>query len=196
MSSTYDSSLSTHQDWQGQYSYLHPEESAVFGQSFDQQDDPTTASARSPRTVEAVPGSIDAALKRGPVSPTDAKGDREDTVLVKGKASQEEVVQGLPEDSMYTVKRSEQGHDESIISVDTPALSMGSTHLSSVSSTGPVSEAHSVQMIVNGKADDIKEEDDDMVEDDEMIDVEGEQSSRPMTAAERTAARRKMKRFR
>ncbi|KAH7032922.1 uncharacterized protein B0I36DRAFT_102395 [Microdochium trichocladiopsis] len=33
-------------------------------------------------------------------------------------------------------------------------------------------------------------------DDDDMLDVEGEVSGRPMTAAERTAARRKMKRFR
>lgn len=42
-----------------------------------------------------------------------------------------------------------------------------------------------------------KEEDDDLVDDDDMLDIEGDgESSRPMTAAERTAARRKMKRFR
>ncbi|KXJ92754.1 hypothetical protein Micbo1qcDRAFT_50819 [Microdochium bolleyi] len=41
-----------------------------------------------------------------------------------------------------------------------------------------------------------KDEDDLGDEDDDMLDVEGEISGRPMTAAERTAARRKMKRFR
>ena len=41
-----------------------------------------------------------------------------------------------------------------------------------------------------------KDEEDDMMEDDEMVEAEGEAPSRPQTAAERTAARRKMKRFR
>jgi len=41
-----------------------------------------------------------------------------------------------------------------------------------------------------------KSEDDIADDDDDMLDLEGEDSGRPMTAAERTAARRKMKRFR
>lgn len=44
-----------------------------------------------------------------------------------------------------------------------------------------------------------KEEDDELMDDEDMLDIEGDgegETSRPMTAAERTAARRKMKRFR
>lgn len=47
-----------------------------------------------------------------------------------------------------------------------------------------------------GEALQSKGEDDIADDDDDMLDLEGEDSGRPMTAAERTAARRKMKRFR
>ena len=42
----------------------------------------------------------------------------------------------------------------------------------------------------------LKEEDEDALDDDDALDGDGEQSQHPLTAAERTAARRKMKRFR
>lgn len=41
----------------------------------------------------------------------------------------------------------------------------------------------------------IKEEDEEILDDDD-VDIDGEVTGRPMTAAERTAQRRKMKRFR
>lgn len=195
MSSSFDTSLSAQQDWQGQYSYLPPDESAVFGQSFDHQNE-ATAPSRSPRTVEPNQATIDAALKKEPVSPTEESQDRAGKSPVAEKTPAFEISRSNLDDGVYTVKRSDQPPEDAAASVDTPALSMGSTHLSSVSSVGPSCETQTTTAGFNGKSDPVKEEDDDVVDDDEMLDVEGEQPTRPMTAAERTAARRKMKRFR
>ena len=194
MSSAYESSLSTHQEWSGQYSYLPQEESAVFGPPFDQHHDPA-APSRSPRTVAAVPASIDAVLKRG-TSPVSEQARRDVKPNTVGKAASAESGHITAEDEMYTVKRPDQVQDGSTTSADTPAMSMGSTHLSSVSSTGHNLEPQSSQILANDKGEGLQDDEEEMAEDDDMIDIEGDQPSRPMTAAERTAARRKMKRFR
>jgi hypothetical protein len=76
-------------------------------------------------------------------------------------------------------------------------MSLGSNPLSSVSSAGQVSEAAPSQAENDGQTL-VKEEEEEVVEDEEMVEGEGEGETQPppQTAAERTAQRRKMKRFR
>jgi hypothetical protein len=93
--------------------------------------------------------------------------------------------------------KTEPGHDESLVSTETASLSLGSNPLSSVSSAGQGSET-GPSLSGNEGQTVIKEDDDEVVEDEEMIEGEadGEMQPQPQTAAERTAQRRKMKRFR
>ena len=94
----------------------------------------------------------------------------------------------------YAVK-TEPAQDDSLTSRDTSALMHGP---SLVEPTPPVEQAHDVSTSQGGNEETLveKDEEDVMMEDEEMVDLEGEAPSQPQTAAERTAARRKMKRFR
>jgi hypothetical protein len=78
-------------------------------------------------------------------------------------------------------------------------MSLGSNPLSSVSSGGQSSETAPSHSGNEGHPV-VKEEDEEVVEDEEMIEGEGEgegdSQAQPQTTAERTAQRRKMKRFR
>lgn len=83
--------------------------------------------------------------------------------------------------------------DDSLVSTESTALSLGSNPLSSASSA-PVQQG----TIANNEGEstnvELKEEDDEDDDDDDMLDIE--EGSVPQTAAERRAERRKMKRFR
>ncbi|OWP00420.1 hypothetical protein B2J93_731 [Marssonina coronariae] len=83
---------------------------------------------------------------------------------------------------------------------DDPLVSPQSTAPSLLSNR--VSSASSITLqqgtpVSNGSSDgDVKDEDEDLDDDDDMIDAEREEGAPPLTAAERRAERRKMKRFR
>lgn len=85
------------------------------------------------------------------------------------------------------------------MSTETPNISLGSHPLSSVSSAAHEPKSSTAQS-VNEAQSTIKDEDDDLLDDEEMIDGDAEEEpqaqAQPQTAAERTAQRRKMKRFR
>ena len=86
--------------------------------------------------------------------------------------------------------------DDSLVSTESTALSLGSL------GSNPLSSASSAPAqqgtLANNEGDNVsvelKEEEDEEDDDDDMLDVE--EGSAPQTAAERRAERRKMKRFR
>ncbi|RYP20613.1 hypothetical protein DL765_002684 [Monosporascus sp. GIB2] len=97
-------------------------------------------------------------------------------------------------DSTYSIK-AEPAQDDSLASTDVPGLARGPNPRESDIA---VERGQVISTDQGGNENAVveKEEDDDVLEDDEMVEAEGEQPSQPQTAAERTAARRKMKRFR
>lgn len=96
----------------------------------------------------------------------------------------------------YGPKAAESVPDESLVSGDTPGLSLASNPLSSVSSAGQGQEIPASHTGNDGEIPK-QEDEDEVVDDEEMVEGDGgEATSQPQTAAERTAQRRKMKRFR
>lgn len=182
MSHHYDAPLSTQQSsWQGQqYSYLPPGHSSVYSQSsyeHGHQASPSDAEAQAqPRSAADASGSMDIDSKsdRHTLSPSLSHRRSEDP------STQRQLSPNQGE--MYAQKAAEEGF----------VTSAASNTVSSVSSAGQVSDVPS-----HTQGDDqVKQEDDEELLDDDDLDGEGDGITAEMTPAERTAARRKMKRFR
>ena len=182
-------------DWQGQYSFLPPGDNNLFSQTYDHVTSSTdNADPQSqPRSVAAPANTLD--IK--PEQESSPIGHRIDPLGLR-QPKQPSPIPEQPENhgEQYAAKAAESVHEESLVSTETPGISITSNPLSSVSSTGqgsdmPPSQTADAQVP-------IKDEDEDVLEDEEMIegDAEGEVPAQPQTAAERTAQRRKMKRFR
>ncbi|KAI0400604.1 hypothetical protein F4802DRAFT_610014 [Xylaria palmicola] len=205
--SSYDGSLSTQPDWQGHYSFLPPAEGNIFGQPFEQassssSDNVVASQHRSSSTQDTI---LDA---RGPTSsstlgsPTNHHRALDPLGLRQPKS--EPVTQEQPGASgtAYSVKV-ETVHEEALTSAEATQLDI---EPSPSISAPPAEDGVHASLSVGGAEDIVmgKEEDEEAVDDADMIegegDVEGEGEdetpSQPQTAAERTAARRKMKRFR
>lgn len=182
MSHHYDASLSTQQsNWQGQqYSYLPPGDSSVYSQSAyehgQQAPHGDAGTQAQPRSAADSSGSMD----------TDSKSDRNTlSPPLRHRRSEDPSTQrqlSPNQGAMYAQKAADEGS----------VTSAGSNPVSSVSSAGQVSD---MQSHIQGD-DQVKQEDDDEELDDEDLDGEGDGITAEMTPAERTAARRKMKRFR
>ncbi|KAK4155944.1 hypothetical protein C8A00DRAFT_13065 [Chaetomidium leptoderma] len=182
----------TQSDWQGQYSFLPPSDNTIFSQQYEHvtSSSENADSQARPRTV--------AAPSEAPKTETSPLGHRLDPLGLR-QPKQPSPIPEQPENQadQYPPKVAELTHEESSTSTETPALSLGSNPLSSVSSAGQGSETAPSHSGNEGQAI-VKEEDEEVVDDDEMIEgeAEGEAQGQPQTAAERTAQRRKMKRFR
>ncbi len=203
MSNNYDAPLSTQSDWQGQYSFLPPEIVASSrtrtnmltgaAEGADSQTQPRSATAPSnPLDIEALksePGSI--------TSPASHHRNIDPLGLRQPKPPSPIPEQAENQGEQYAQKAAESAHEESLVSTETPGLSLGSNPMSSVSSASQAPEVTSRQP-GNEVHVPPKDEEDDIVDDEEMIEGEGDGDSQPQaqTAAERTAQRRKMKRFR
>lgn len=205
MSNSYDAPLSTQPDWQGQqYSFLPPGESTIFAQStYDHvaNSNGTSQSPAKPRSADTNPDAMDIEPKTESTPPLNSPlGHRRnslDPLGLRRKQPSPIPEQQEPQGEYYSHKTSDSVKEESLNSADTPGLSMslGSNPLSSVSSAGQGSDLPPSQ---SGNEDQLnkQDEDDEVIDDDDLIDGEGEGTGQPQTAAERTAARRKMKRFR
>lgn len=188
MSNHLDTPFSTQPDWQGQYSYLPPGDSSLFSQQFDHTNDNSEAS--QPRTAGA---SGDMGVKEEQQhSPL---GHRIDPLGLRQKQPSPIAEHPDQQGDAYPAKAPESVPEESLVSTDTPGLSMTSNPLSSVSSTGQGADMPAGHAGNDGEPTKV-EGDDEVVDDEDMVEDEGEQTSQPQTAAERTAQRRKMKRFR
>jgi len=85
--------------------------------------------------------------------------------------------------------------DDSLVSSESTAQSLGSNPLSSASSA-PTQQVTIANEDDGDGVTEVKDEEDEEDDDDDMLDAEEGGSSVPQTAAERRAERRKMKRFR
>lgn len=203
MSNNFETPLSTQSDWQGQYSFLPPGDGSIFSNSYDHvggpadnadsQAQPRSAPAPSNPleidTVKAEESSLSSPLgHRRSLDPLGLRQPKPPTPIQEHTE--------VPGDQ-YVQKASESVHEESLVSTETPGLSMGSNPLSSVSSAGQGPEIAPSQPS-NDVQNAVKDDEEVLLDDEEMIegDGEGDAPSQPQTAAERTAQRRKMKRFR
>ena len=188
MSNHIDTPFSTQPDWQGQYSYLPPGDSNIFSQHFEQSND--SSEAPPPRSTGSGGGPLD---MKEPHSPLRHRLDP----LGLRQAKQPSPIPDRPDASgeAYAAKAAESVQAESLVSTDASTLSMASNSLSSVSSAGQAPEIPASHARNEGDAPK-QEDEDEVVDDEDMVDGEGEASSQPQSAAERTAQRRKMKRFR
>jgi hypothetical protein len=204
MSNNYEPPLSTQSDWQGQYSsFLPPGDTSIFSQPYDHVASSTehSESQGQPRSATASSNPLDIENMKSETvslgSPLSHRRSLDPLGLRQPKATSP--IQEQPEESgeQYSQKPAESVPDESLASTETPGMSLGSNPLSSVSSTGQTSEIPASHQEHDGLPA-IKDEDEEVLEDEEMIegDGEGDTPSQPQTAAERTAQRRKMKRFR
>ncbi len=181
----------TQSDWQGQYSFLPPSDNTIFSQPYEHVTSSTDNSGS-----QAQPRSVAAPLEV-PKPENSPLGHRLDPLGLR-QPKQPSPIPEQPETQgdQYPPK-AELAHEESSTSTETPGMSLGSNPLSSVSSAGQGSETGPSHSGNEGQAA-VKEEDEEVIEDEEMIEGEGdgEAQTQPQTAAERTAQRRKMKRFR
>lgn len=182
----------TQSDWQGQYSFLPPGDNTIFSQSYEH-----VTSATDNSGSQAQPRSV-AASSEVPKSENSPLGHRLDPLGLR-QPKQPSPIPEQPENQgeQYPPKAAELAHEESSTSTETPGMSLGSNPLSSVSSAGQGSETGPSHSGNEGQTV-VKEEDEEVIEDEEMVEGEGdgEVQTQPQTAAERTAQRRKMKRFR
>ncbi|KAI0881028.1 uncharacterized protein GGS22DRAFT_74722 [Annulohypoxylon maeteangense] len=196
--SSYDGHLSTQPDWQGQYSFLPPGESNIFAPPFEQvtgsssnndissQQRPASAHNNTlDNTNQATQSSIHSPMSHSRI--LDPLGLRQPKA--ESPVHEHADVQG----ASYAIK-AESAHEESLASTDPQGLPLGPSALGSASSVQG-QEATSGPTVNEDSAIG-KDEDDEVLDDDEMVEGEGESTTQPQTAAERTAARRKMKRFR
>ncbi|CAN8095384.1 unnamed protein product [Discula destructiva] len=199
MSHHYDTPLSTQPDWQGQqYSYLPSGDNSIYSQSYEHGPAPHGSDAGSqaqPRSAADASSAMDIDSKsdRNTQSPVLRQRRSEDSSALRTQRPLSPTAEH-PENQgeMYAQKATESANEGSVTSADTAAMSMGSNPVSSVSSAGQNSE------LPNQTQGDehVKQEDEDDLLDDDDMDGEGDGITAEMTPAERTAARRKMKRFR
>ncbi|KAL0943988.1 Homeobox-leucine zipper protein HDG11 [Colletotrichum truncatum] len=185
MSNQFETPLPTPPEWQGQqYSYLPASEGNVFSQAYETGND-----ASEPRTT-------DIQTKQEPNTGADNRGPADPLGL-------RQVKQPTPEDEPEVQQQQQQTpqekRQESVEKTVEPVAqdNMASTETQSVtmaSNPSPASGDMPSIQIDNDDGSLSKDEDDDVLDDDDMLD-DGEGGA-PQTAAERTAARRKMKRFR
>ncbi|ORY71234.1 uncharacterized protein BCR38DRAFT_6125 [Pseudomassariella vexata] len=198
--SNFEGPLSTQPEWQGHYSFLPPGENNLFAQPFDQvsgssnnnsNSNSNDASAQR-RPTSAPNNALENPNQPGGQSPMVQNRALDPLGLRAPKAESPTREQTAARRGSYGVK-AESTHEDSLASTVTPPMSLASNPLSSVSSAGQTdmtaSQSGNEETMVE------KDEDDDVLDDDEMLEGDGE-STQPQTAAERTAARRKMKRFR
>ncbi|SPO00726.1 related to homeoprotein [Cephalotrichum gorgonifer] len=196
MSNHFDTPLSAQPDWQGQYSYLPPSESNIFSQPFESGNDNTDASRPRPALNGTSSGPADLSPKDSNTSPLDQKRTLDPMGIRSAKPPTPTAENAeLQHPDQYAHKSSDSAPKEPIASTDSPTLPMPSNSLHTISSAGQAQESHSIPP---GNVEQ-KEDEDDLLDDEDMMGPGGEaadSTGQPQTAAERTAQRRKMKRFR
>lgn len=197
MSHHYDAPLSTQPDWQGQqYSFLPPGENPIYAQSYGhgQVANGNVGAQAEPRTAADASGAMDIDTKSetNSLSPSLSQRRSDDPLGLRAHKQPSPISErSQNQGELFAQKAAESAKEGSVASADTAAIS---NPVSSVSSAGESSglapsQARSDDQICK------QEEDDDVIDDDDMDgDVDG--VTPEMTPAERTAARRKMKRFR
>lgn len=201
MSNNFDAPLSTQSDWQGQqYSYLPPGENSIYAQSYGHgtASGGNSESQAQPRSAAEASSSMDVEPKTEPntLSPPLSLRRGADPLGLRQQRQPSPIVeQSETSGNVYAQKAAESLKEDSVASADTPGMSLGSNPVSSVSSAGQSAEVPASQ---SGNEDQVpkQEDDDEVIDEDDMVDGDTEAALQQMTPAERTAARRKMKRFR
>lgn len=192
MSNHFDTPLSAPSDWQGQYSYLPPSESSIFSQPFESANDGAEASRARPALNGTAGERADLSSKESNTS--DQK--RADPLGIRSAKPPSPIAEH-PESQHsdpFAHKAAESSAEESLGSAEASTLPMPSNTIHTSSSSAQPQDSHSLPPINV----ELKEEDDELLEDEEMRgagEIEDD-NVQPQTAAERTAQRRKMKRFR
>lgn len=197
MSHHYDAPLSTQSDWQGQqYSFLPPGENPIYAQSYDHghTSSGNDGSQAQPRSAADASGAmdIDAKSDTNTLSPLLSHRRSDDPLGLRTHRQPSPILeQSENHGELYAQKAAESTNGGSVPSADAAAVSnsLGSISSAGQSSELPPSQARSEEPVCK------QEEDDDVIDDDDL-DGDGEGGTQEMTPAERTAARRKMKRFR
>ncbi|KAI1341986.1 hypothetical protein F5Y15DRAFT_329579 [Xylariaceae sp. FL0016] len=195
--SSYDGPISTQPDWQGHYSFLPPGESNIFSQPFEQASasGSNDGSSSQQRPSSAQNNRLDnptRANQSSLSSPMSHHRSLDPLGLRQPKAESPSQEQHDTQATAYSIKE-ESANEEPLSSTEASGLSIESNP-ASASSGGQAQDT----LTSTSGIDDIsvgKDEDDEVLDDDEMLEGD-EASGQPQTAAERTAARRKMKRFR
>ncbi|KAI0205369.1 hypothetical protein F4808DRAFT_282292 [Astrocystis sublimbata] len=204
--SSYDGSLSTQPDWQGHYSFLPPVESNIFGQSFDQVSGTGNShdAVTHQRSSSAQNDNLSAhgQSTSSTLSPSTSHHRIPDALGVRqSKTESTNQEQASIPGAAYIIK-AENVEEESARPNEITQLAIEQN--APLSASSAEKNLHATLGIGNSEEAMVgKEEDDDVMDDDDMIDGDGDgegegddDSNQPQTAAERTAARRKMKRFR
>lgn len=188
MSNCYDSALSTPTDWQSQYPYLERRDSNVFSQSFGQNsNDIDPLHSRSSTEHGSNPLGIH--LKKESASPLAGEVSQQSNL-----ASPTSKVSKMVQDELPLPLATGSIIVKSPASVEVCRLSFGSDPLSSVSSALHGSETSPSHRSQRARTTSSKDEDEVDYDEEDAIEMEGDHPCQ--TAAERAAARRKMKRFR
>lgn len=194
MSNHFDAPLSTQSDWQGQYSYLPPSENNIFSQPFESSNDSSETSQTRAAANGTTNGSVDMGQKDGPTVGLDHRRALDPLGLRSAKppTPAPEHQDGHQQDQ-YGQKPSDAVPEETLVSGETNGLAMTSNSIP----VSTITQGVDGQPARPGSAEAAaqKDDDDDLVDDDDMGVAEGP-DGQPQTAAERTAQRRKMKRFR
>ena len=198
--SSYNGQLSTQPDWHGHYSFLPPGETNIFAQPFEplpapNSDNNDASTQRRPEGAQEDTPNSQPQQSQSRSSPYVTQNRSLDPLGLRQPKAESPVREPSDNrDTTYAIK-SESAQDDSLTSRGTPALTHGSSLVEPASSVGPGQEIATSQ---SGNEESLieKEDEDEVMEDDEIVEAEGEVPGQPQTAAERTAARRKMKRFR
>jgi hypothetical protein len=172
--------LSTQPDWREQYSpFPLPGENELLQPSFEQSATSNVADNNQAQQSSRVRPALEHRHSLGPL-----RQEPQPAPIIERPDS-------APGDCGNQVNNPTR--DDSLVSTESTALSLGSNPLSSASSA-PVQQGTLANNEGENTNVELKEEEDEDDDDDDMLDVE--EGSAPQTAAERRAERRKMKRFR
>lgn len=200
--SNFDSSLSTQPEWQGHYSFLPPGETNIFAQPFEQVSGPSSSNDMSAQQRPASANtsnnnntheSSTQPRQSNVESPMSHSRDLDPLGLRARKAESPRQEQAEQQSGSYAIK-TEATNEDSLSATSGPGLPLGQNALEQPTSR-PSQDVSQSQGGNEDSAELGKEDDDVVLSDDDMVEGDGD-SSIPQTAAERAAAKRKMKRFR
>ncbi|KXH36197.1 homeobox domain-containing protein [Colletotrichum simmondsii] len=198
MSNQFEAPLPTPPEWQGQqYSYLPGPENNVFSQAYGAGNE--TSDASQPRTATGAPAQVEIQTKQEPGLENRGTADPLGLRQVKQPTPEDE-----PEDRQQQQQQQQQEQRQASQSLEKTAEPVsqeptastdmqGQTMISNPASSTELGTDMPSSQMDHDEGSLSKDEDDDVLDDDDMLD---DGDGTPQTAAERTAARRKMKRFR
>lgn len=187
MSDTYATSLSTQPEWPSHYTYPQHGETVTFSHSFERKND--LPNLRVSSSAGDRSNSLDVQVKEEDDSPLNQHQSRDRGKSPQNKAQSTGLIHRQGHHSVFDITRAS-----------------GSFHAEPPATTNAAGESLEPDQRCSSQGVELsspeesflgtKDEDDDVMDDDDLFDGDGDQLHRPQTAAERTAARRKMKRFR